>query len=482
MVIDRCEKVRCVTSEGREELQRWGDTAETRYALTADGVHIAYRTLGAGSEDLVFIAPFPSNFEVELEEPHFARAIEAMASRWRVILFDKRGSGLSDRQNTPDLEMRADDLRAVLDAVGSQAAILVGTADGGALGAFFAATYPQRVLALVPLYSWARIAWAPDYPFGQRREEFLKDLDRMAAAWGTLELAEEWTAIDLPSLVGDESFARWFAKAMRHAASPATAVEGQHIWYETDVRAILGSIQVPTLVVVGENYSAAGDANAMTRYMAEHIPGATLMVLSGADAFPYSGDSVDIVEAISRFVASHQAEQDAFDRVLATVLFTDIVDSTPHAAKLGDQAWKNLLARHHQGVRAMLARYRGVEVDTAGDGFFATFDGPARAVRCAQAIAAAVTPLGIEIRAGVHTGEVTETGDNVGGLAVHIGARVGALAGPSQVVVSSTVRDLVVGSGLAFADAGVHTLKGVPEEWQLYRALPPLLSPSARGS
>lgn len=444
--------------------------AETRYAVTADGVHIAYRALGAGPHDLVFILPFPSNFEVELEEPHFARTIDAMAARWRVILFDKRGSGLSDRQNTPDLEMRADDLRAVLDAVGSESAILVGTGDGGALAAFFAASYPQRVIALVPCFSWARIAWAPDYPFGQTQEAFLKDMERIAAAWGTLELAKEWIVSDVPSLVGDENFALWFAKAMRHAASPATALEGQQIWYATDVRAILGSIQTPTLVIVSKSFTGVGDEIGMTSYLADHIPGANLMTLPGGDYFPYRSDSVTVVEEISRFVASHQAQQAEFDRILATVLFTDIVGSTERAAAMGDRSWKELLERHHQVVRAMLGRYRGVEVSTAGDGFFATFDGPARAVRCAQAIVSAVRPLDIEIRAGVHTGEIERMGDNVGGLAVHIGARVGATASASEVVVSSTVSDLVVGSGLTFEDRGVHELKGVPGEWHLFRA------------
>ena len=299
--------------------------------------------------------------------------------------------------------MRADDLRAVLDEVGSDSAILVGTGDGGALATFFAATYPERVTALVPISAWARIAWAPDYRIGQPKDEFLRDKERTAAAWGTLELAKEWlSGGEVPSRVGDEGYAHWLAKAMRHSVSPAAALEGFDVWYATDVRGILGSVQTPTLVMVTESYSASGDAIAMTKYMAERIPGARLLTLPGADLFPYGDDSVRVIEAISEFVGSHRAEQAAFERVLATVLFTDIAASTERAAEMGDHSWKELLERHHQVVRAMLGRYRGVEVTTAGDGFFATFDGPARAVRCAQVIVAAVRALGIEVRAGVH--------------------------------------------------------------------------------
>jgi class 3 adenylate cyclase/pimeloyl-ACP methyl ester carboxylesterase len=447
--------------------------AETRYALTADGVHIAYRAEGEGSLDLVLIPGFASNFEVELEDPHVARFHDAAKARWRVILFDKRGSGLSDRTNTPDLEMRTDDLRAVLDAVGSESAVVVGMGEGGALGAFFAASHPNRVRALVPVFSWARVAWAPDYRFGMTQEAYLADLNNVATRWGTREYAREWAQTEIPSRAGDESFIDWFAKAMRHAASPASAVEFQAVWYATDVRDILGSIQTPTLVLNGEGFTGAAvdaDAPRAARFLADHIPGAILETLPSADFPPYGADPYPVIDTISRFVDTHEAERAEFDRVLATVLFTDIVGSTARAAEVGDRSWRELLERHHQVVRAMLARYRGVEISTAGDGFFATFDGPARAVRCAQAVIAAVRPLGIEIRAGLHTGEIEYIGDNVGGMAVHIGARIGALAAASEVVVSGTVHDLVVGSGLSFADHGIHDLKGVPGEWHLYRA------------
>jgi pimeloyl-ACP methyl ester carboxylesterase/class 3 adenylate cyclase len=447
---------------------------DIRYAVTADGVSIAYATRGAGPEDLVFIPGFAACFDIELEEPHFARLIEGMAARWRVVLFDKRGSGLSDRQNTPDLEMRADDLRAVLDAVGSEAAILVGAGEGGALAAFFAATHPERVTALVPVDAWARIAWATDYPMGMPQEAYVADTEDLAKGWGTVEYAREWAQAEMPSWGGDEGFVRWMARAMRYAASPAAALEFQHVWYATDVRSVLGSIQTPTLVMAGDDFTGGAlipvDAAAMSQYLTDHIPGAVFESFPGGDMGPYIADPHLLIEPISRFVESHRAEQQDFDRVLATVLFTDIVGSTEQAAQMGDREWKHLLERHHQVVRAMLGRYRGMEVSTAGDGFFTTFDGPARAVRCAQATVAAVKPLGIEIRAGVHTGEIERMADNVGGMAVHIGARVGAFAGPSEVLVSSTVRDLVVGSELEFDDLGPRVLKGVPGEWRLYQA------------
>jgi pimeloyl-ACP methyl ester carboxylesterase/class 3 adenylate cyclase len=446
---------------------------DTRYAVTADGVHIAYQVHGEGPGDIVWIPGFASCFEVELENPQLARMIEVMSERWRVILFDKRGSGLSDRTYTPDLEMRADDLRAVLDAVGSSSAILVGQGEGGALAAFFAASHPDRVAALVPMYSWARIAFAADYPIGMPRDAMDADLRAIAASWGTVEYARTWAQAEIPSRAGDEAFLRWMAKALRHAASPAAAIEFQEIWYATDVRGVLGSIQTPTLVMTGEEFTGAAegaDASAMTRYLADHIPGARMHMLPGADFIPFGGDPTAFVHAIAEFVDDHRAEQAEFDRVLATVLFTDLVGSTARAAQLGDRAWKSVLERHHQVIRAMLGRYRGDEVTTTGDGFVATFDGPGRAVRCGQAIVAAMRPLGIEVRAGVHTGEIERMGDNVGGLAVHVGARIGSVAGPSEVVVSRTVRDLVSGSELEFEDIGWHDLKGLPEPWHLFRA------------
>ena len=303
------------------------------------------------------------------------------------------------------------------------------------------------------------------------REEFEEDC-RQLAGWGTGEYARGWAEIEMPSLARDEEFISWVTRAMRFAASPAAALEFQHVWYSTDVRSVLSAIQVPTLVLIGESFTGvAGDEQAMARYMADNIPGAVFRTLPGSDMGTYRADPKPLVDAISGFVDSHRVEQEEFDRILTTVLFTDIVGSTERAAEVGDAAWREVLERHNGIVRALISRYRGVEVSTAGDGFFATFDGPGRAVRCAQAIVQGVRPVGIEVRAGLHTGEIERMGDNVGGLAVHIGARVGAAAGPSEVLVSSTVRDLMAGSSLEFEDHGRRELKGVPGEWQLFRAL-----------
>ncbi len=446
---------------------------QTRYAKTADGVHIAYQARGAGPLDAVFIPGFVSNLEVELEEPHIARMVEAMERHWRVILFDKRGCGLSDRTNTPDLEKRVDDLRAVLDAVESTSAILFGQGEGGALASFFAATYPERVAALIPMFSWARIAWAPDYPFGMTREEYVADTEAMMSGWGTLEYAREWASLEMPNRVNDEAFIEWFARGLRHAASPATALEFQKVWYATDVRSVLGSIQSPTLVISGDEYTGAGDIKGLTHYLVSHIPGARLLTLHEQDFPPFGKDPAIFVDAVAAFVDEQRAEQAEFDRVLATVLFTDIVGSTERAAQLGDHLWKDVLERHHQTVRAMLARYRGEEVATAGDGFIATFDGPGRAVRCAEATIDALRALDLEIRAGVHTGEIERMGDYIGGMAVHVGARVCALAEASEILVSPTVRDLTVGSGISFESVGERALKGVPDPWELFRVVAP---------
>ena len=436
---------------------------ETRYAKTVDGVHIAYQERGEGPFDLVYIMGFAANFEVELEDPGTAHFVERLTSISRVILFDKRGAGLSDRVVMPDLDMRADDLRAVLDAVGSERAILLGGSEGGALAAFFAATHPDRVLALILWGTSARTAWAPDYPTGTTMEDHRIDREKIAAGWGSIALAKEWIADEAPTRVGDAGYARWFARTMRYGASPAEAVAFEDFYYAVDVRAVLGTVQAPTLVLTPEA-SAAG-----CRDLADRIPGAKLVELSRRDYIFTASNTDEVFDHVDRFVNSIRTQQAEIDRVLATVLFTDIVGSTENAASIGDNAWKSVLARHHEVVRALIGRYRGREINTTGDGFLATFDGPARGVRCAQAIVDAVQPLGLQIRAGLHTGEMERVGDDVRGIAVHIGARVGSLAGPSEVLVSQTVKDLVAGSGLAFEDAGEHDLKGVPDTWHLYR-------------
>jgi pimeloyl-ACP methyl ester carboxylesterase len=441
---------------------------ETRYAKTVDGVHIAYQVRGDGPIDLVFIPGFAACFEIEFEEPRAAAFAARLSSFTRLILFDKRGTGLSDRRQAPDLGMRADDLRAVLDAVGSEQAVLFGHSEGGALAAFFASSHPERVSALILYGSAARNAWAPDYPIGITEEDYLRDHEAIARGWGTIEYARTWIADEAPSLAGDEEVIRMWARSMRFAASPAAALEFDAAWYSTDVRGILGSVQAPTLVLYRPDALWAEPA----RDLADRIPGARLAELPGRDYTLVFGDIEPPLAAIRAFLDSISAEQAEIDRILATVLFTDIVGSTERSAGLRGNEWKELLERHHQVVRAMLGRYRGREMDTAGDGFFATFDGPARAVRCAQAIVEAVKPLGLEIRAGLHTGEAEIIDDKIGGIAVSIGARVGAAGGPSEVLVSSTVKDLVAGSGLGFEDRGEHDLKGVPGPWRLYRALP----------
>jgi class 3 adenylate cyclase len=445
----------------------WADVElpQTRYVKTVDGVNIAYQVRGDGPVDLVYIIGEVGNFEIEFEPPWGVRFLERLSSFSRVILFDKRGTGLSDRVGgAPDFDMRADDLRAVLDAAGSDRAVLFGDGDGGSVAALFAAMHPDRVLALVLYNSWARTAWAPDYPMGwskQDDEKWRADIDE---DWGTEEFARRFASSSDPSHVGDPAFVRWKARAMRHAASPAAALAFEAVEMEIDIRSVLSSVQAPTLVV-----SRSTRAHARGADLADRIPGARYVQLPGRDWTPYAADIEPLVGEVERFVRSVSAEEATFDRVLATVLFTDIVRSTEKVAALGDRAWKHLLERHHATVRAMIGRYRGTEIDTAGDGFLVLFDGPARAVRCAQAIAEAVRPLALEIRSGLHMGEVELTAGGVHGIAVHIGARVSALAGPSEVLVSSTVKDVVAGSGLVFVDAGEHELNGVPDRWHLYR-------------
>jgi pimeloyl-ACP methyl ester carboxylesterase len=439
-----------------------------RYAKTVDGVYIAYQVNGDGPIDLVYIMGFTGNFEVEFDSPWGRRFLDRLSSFSRVILFDKRGTGISDRVvGTPDLDARADDLRAVLDAVGSDRAVLFGDSEGGALAAFFAATHPDRVFALVLAGSAARVAWAPDYPFGTRNEDREAFRKGIVESWGSVESAKAFLADEAPSHANDPEWIDWVGRAERQSASPSAALAFEEVWFATDVRGVLPSVLAPTLVL-----SRAPDDHEPSRDLAQRIPGARHVQVPGKDHVPYAGDIEPLLSEVERFVQSVSAEEASFDRVLATVLFTDVIGSTVKATELGDAAWKDVLERHHAVVRAMIARYRGVEVDTAGDGFFATFDGPARGVRCALAISEAVQALGIEIRAGLHTGEVETIDGKIGGIAVHIGARVGALAGASEVLVSATVKDLVTGSGLNFEDAGEHELKGLPDRWHLYRVLP----------
>jgi len=439
-------------------------TPETRYTKTVDGVNIAYQVLGDGPVDLLYLQPWFSHIEIEWEEPKEARFLESLASFSRFVQFDRRGSGLSDpmpHDHPPALEERMDDARAVMDAAGSERAVIYGASESGALAALFAATYPERTIALIIHGSYARVAWAPDYPFGHPKEWHDEELARIRRAWGT----EEYMREQFPEFADDPGTIRWMAKLSRMAMSPGAAEAYEELLWQIDVRDALPAIHVPTLIL-----NAAGDNPERSRHLVEHIPGAEHVELPGDEHLPYK-DQDAITNEIRRFVRGVQDEESDLDRVLATVLFTDIVGSSAKAAELGDRGWSELVERHHATVRGQLARYRGKEVDTAGDGFFATFDGPARGVRCAQQIAKAIRALDIEVRAGVHTGECTTIDGKVGGLGVVIGARVGAVAGPSQVLVSQTVRDLTVGSGLVFEDAGEYELKGVPDRWRLYRAV-----------
>jgi class 3 adenylate cyclase len=449
------------------------DRPMTRYATTDDGVSIAYQVVGGGPIDLVFVHSFVSHVEVFWELSAFERFVGELSSWARVILFDKRGVGLSDRLSViPTIEARLDDLRAVLDAVGSERTLVVGNNDGGALAALFAATYPERTLGLALWRGGVRTARAPDYPWGLSEDRFEERLRRRMVIWGDESVGEEATRMAYPGIgervARDPAFVRWRSRLERYAASPGDLARFSRVWFTTDARSVLPLIQVPAAVVMRTGWIDAYVQEA--RWTADQIPGAQLVPVPGDGDDVYLGDVGEVAEAIRGFAQSIEEEHAAFDRVLATVLFTDIVGSSGRAAELGDQAWKQLVEQHHARVRALLARYRGHEVDTAGDGFFATFDGPGRAVRCAQAIVRSVGTLGIEVRAGVHTGEVETIDGKAGGLAVVIGARIGALAGASEVLGSQTVRDLTAGSGIVFEDAGEHELKGVPERWRVYRA------------
>jgi class 3 adenylate cyclase len=446
---------------------------ETKYAKTADGVHIAYQVAGDGPGDLLFVPGFVFNVEQVWEWPQMAAFAERLAGFSRLIIFDRRGTGLSDhivpRGQQLTLESRMDDIRAVMDEVGSQRATLVGFEEGFALCAMFAETYPERAAALVALAPAGLGRVDAERPWAYSEQSWAEYFAGVRRGWGTLAFAEEEGRIVWPEIGDDPEWFRHYASMMRRSVSPGDALVFLGVDAETDVRGILPTLRTPTLVIqrTGDETLPIGYA----RYFARRIPGAVLVELPGSNHAYVSPDQDQVLDEVERFVKGLQAEEAEFDRVLATVLFTDIVGSTERAAGLGDSAWRDLVERHHGAVRAMLARYRGVEVDTVGDGFFASFDGPARAVRCAQAIVEAVRSLGLAVRTGVHTGEVSTINGKVGGIAVNIGARVGALAGPGDVLVSSTVKDLVAGSGLAFEDAGERELKGVPDRWHLYRVV-----------
>jgi class 3 adenylate cyclase len=444
-------------------------SAETRYAKTADGVHIAHQTVGSGPTDLVFLPGWVFNIEQVWEWPQMAAFARRLASFSRLILFDRRGTGLSDHivsSHGLTLEARMDDLRAVMDDAGSERATLIGFEQAFAVCSLFAATYPERTAALIGLAVEGGRS-TPEAPWRQSDDELDQYLANAERGWGTIEFATQEGAYVWPSIPEDDAWWQQYATFMRRSVSPGDAVALLRIDYDTDVGDILPTIRVPTLVIHRSGDHPAAEEG---RFVARSIPGARLIELPGSTHGYAAPDQEEVLEQIERFVRGLRREQAVLDRTLATILFTDIVGSTKKASELGDRAWRELLEAHHRLVRGLLARYRGREIQTAGDGFFASFEGPARAIRCAQGIVEAVPALGIEVRAGVHTGEVETIDDEIGGIAVNIGARVGALAGPSEVLVSQTVRDLVAGSGILFEDAGEHELRGVPERWRLYRA------------
>jgi len=437
-------------------------TPETHYAHSGD-VNIAYQVLGEGPFDLVFVPGSISHVELVWQVPAWAAFNRSLASFSRLILLDKRGTGMSDRVlGAPTLETRMDDVRAVMDAVGSERAAVFGSSEGGAMSLLFAATYPHRVTALALYGAYPRLSAAPDYPEGLPQEDVERWLEELGTRWGQGVLLGH--RLMNPTRASDPVFLEAQSSWERLSASPGAAVTVGRMIYEIDVRHLLSAIQVPTLVIyrTADALHAAG-----SRYLGTHIPGAKTVELPGEDYLPHLGDQDAILDEIEEFLTGVRPAPEP-DRVLATVLFTDIVGSTDRAAALGDRRWRDLLDSYYGLLRREIARFRGREVKTMGDGFLATFDGPARAIRCACAVRDGVRPLGMEVRAGLHTGECELMDDDVGGIAVHIGARVAASAAPGEVLVSSTVKDLVAGSGLRFADRGTHDLRGVPGEWRLF--------------
>jgi class 3 adenylate cyclase len=439
---------------------------DLEYARSGD-LSIAYQVMGEGPVDLVFV-PFILSSVFARYVPLIEGFFERLAAFSRLILFDKRGTGASDRpRTTPTLESQMDDVRAVMDAVGSEQAALFGTGHGGQMCALFAATYPERTSALILYNTWARLP-------GTVEEH--RALVRMSREqFGQREMIEQMLRLDYSSVADDESFRYWSAMAIRATASPSAATDFTRTLIEADITDVLPAIRVPTLLLYRRLAAepAATDLGGISfrsveeeaRRLAGAVPEARAVAVPGQDLSPFVG--AEVTDEVERFLRAPH-EQPVPDRVLATVLFTDIVGSTEQAAAVGDRRWRELLAAHRDDVRRELRRFTGEELDTAGDGFFASFDGPARGLRCAQAVVASAARRGLDVRAGLHTGECEREGGKLTGIAVHIGARIAALAQPGEVLVSRTVKDLVAGSGIEFVDRGIHELKGVPGDWQLY--------------
>jgi class 3 adenylate cyclase len=438
---------------------------QTRYAHSGD-VSIAYQVVGEGPFDVVITPGSMSHVELQWETAAWSALLRGAAEHARVLVFDKRGTGMSDRvAGAATLEERSDDIRAVMDAAGSERAALMGLSEGAPMSVVFAASHPERVSALVLYGAMARALWAPDYLFGFTEREMRNVIDRGIEGFETPGGIERFVRSGLPS--ADEQELRAWARMMRYGASPGASEALNRMNAEIDVREVLGLVRVPTLVVHQRDDPWVRVENG--RYLAQHIPGATYAELDGDEHLLSAAFAPRLLVQVMPFLQEAVTrEAPEPDKVLATILFSDIVGSTAMSAELGDTRWLELLAAHHGRVRAQLARFRGVEVSTAGDGFFARFDGPARAIRCALAIRDAVREIGLEVRLGLHSGECEILDAEVAGIAVAIGARVSARAGAGEVLVSQTVKDLVVGSGIAFEDRGLAELKGVPGQWRLY--------------
>ena len=441
---------------------------ETRYARTSDRTHVAYKVSGDGPIDILVMRAWYSNVENEWREPVFSGIMRRLGSIGRVVHLDRRGTGLSDtieEDSLPTLEQRVDDMRAVLDSIRSERVVLLGLAHASALCSVFAATYPERTAGV--------IAWSPPWTLVGRDDPALTDgyAERIRSSWGTLEHAEAIVRAAAPSRIGDEDFAEWIRTDQLLSGSPEQAAAQWRMVTETNVDDVLPSVHVPALVLWRQGAELA------SRHFAERIPNAIGVELPGEDHALISGDWRPALHEMEEFIERVADIEIESDRVLATVMFTDIVGSTDRAATLGDRDWRDLVDRHHALIRRELARHRGREIDTAGDGFFAAFDGPARAIRCAVAIRQVLRELDLDVRIGLHAGECERVGQGLRGVAVHVGARISSSASADEILVSSTIRDLVAGSGIAFDDAGRHELKGVPEPWQLYRVLSPSLNP-----
>jgi pimeloyl-ACP methyl ester carboxylesterase len=439
------------------------DRYKVRYARSGD-VSIAYQVVGGAPIDLVMVPGLASHLDMDWEDPAFAQCMQRLTSFCRVIRFDKRGTGLSDRDvGGCTLDDRMDDLRAVMDAVGSREAAVMGWSEGGGLALLFAASHPERVRALILSACYPRSSAAQDYPEGEQAAQAFDRLEHYArTAWGSGGLID----FIYPAAKDTPAARELIARYERAAQSPRSILVHLAWAREIDVRPVARALTVPTLVLhrTGDRMVPVSGS----RWLARNIPGARFVEQPGDEHLLEHGDPTAFLDEIERFLTGSTSSADA-ERVLATVLFTDIANSTATLAESGDRRWRNLLQQHHAVVRDQLARFRGREIDCSGDGFFATFDGPARAIRCALAIRDAVRLLGIDVRVGVHTGECERSGDKVAGIAVHIGARVMDRAKPGEILVSSTVKDLVAGSGIAFQDHGVHSLKGVPDSWHLFR-------------